>query len=114
MISWQRPRASGRGAACSHMPRLYGPECFRKGPSSRILDGFPRIAPLPPDAAQVDPVEEHHQVRRLDLHALGRRGRRRGREAERALLQPFVPHRVTVPVPVEDLDAIPTPTAKYE
>src|SRR3954454_12500671 len=89
MISWQRPRLSGSGAACSHMPTLYGHECFRKGPSSRILDGFSGIAPLPSDAAQVDPVEDHHQVRRLDLHALRRVLRRRGREAERALLEPL-------------------------
>jgi hypothetical protein len=44
---------------------------------------------LPPDAAEIDPVEEHHQVRRLDLHALGLRSRRRGWKAERALLQPL-------------------------
>src|SRR4051794_35431646 len=114
MTSWQRPRSSGSGAACSHIPKLYGPECFRKGPSSRILDGLSGVPSLPPDTPQVDPVEEHHQVRRLDLKALGLRGRRRGRKAERALLQPFVPHRVSVPVPVEDLDAIPAPAPKDE
>src|SRR3954451_18963522 len=114
MISWQRPRSSGSGAACSHMPRLYGHECFRKGPSWRIFDGFSGIASLPPDAAQVDPVEEHHQVRRLDLHALGLRNRRRGWKAERALLQPLVAHRVPVAIPVQDLDPITTTTAENE
>src|SRR3954451_554496 len=114
MISWQRPRSSGSGAACSHMPRLYGRECFRKGPSLRIFDGLSGVPSLPPDAPQVYPVEDHHQVYRLDLNALRLVRSRRGREAETAPFQTLVPQAVSVPVPPQDLDPIATTTAEDE
>src|SRR3954464_2858903 len=114
MISWQRSRPSGSGVLCSHMPGLYDQECFRKGPSSGIFDGIPGIASLPTDAAQVDPVEDHHQVRRLDLDPFRCAFHRRGREAEAAFFQPFVPKAISVPVPPQDLDPITATTPEDE
>ena len=90
------------------MPELYAPVRVRsKGlPPPRISGGLPLVASLAPDTAQVDPVEDHHQVRRLDLDALRPGCCRRGREAEAAFFQTFIPQAVSVPVPPKDFDAI--------
>jgi hypothetical protein len=83
------------------MPGLYGRERLRKGPSSEILDGFSGVSPLPADAAEIDPVKDHHQVRRLDFYALRRARRRCDREADRALLESLVPEGISIGVPIE-------------
>src|SRR5512135_716766 len=83
----------------------------KRGPRTKISCGLPLVPSLPPDAAQVDPVEDHHQVRRLDLHAL-RRVRRRGREAKGPAFQALVPVGQAVSIPVEDLDPIAAPVAE--
>jgi hypothetical protein len=61
---------------------------FEKGLLPQILGRLSFVAPLPPDAAQIDSVEDHHQIRCLDLDALLRLlCRSRGREAEAPSLQ---------------------------
>jgi hypothetical protein len=75
------------------------------------FDEFSGVAPLPSYAAETDPVEDHHQVRRLDLDMAGRLGRR-GREPEASSLQPLVPQDISIGIPIEDLDAIAAPAAE--
>jgi hypothetical protein len=66
------------------------------------IDGFSGVAQLPPDAAEIDPVEDHHQVRRLDLDMTGRLGRG-GREPEAPFFEPFVPKDISVGIPISIL-----------
>jgi hypothetical protein len=68
---------------------LYGRGRLRKGPSSRIPNGFSGVAALTPDGPEVDPVEDHHQVGRLDLDVRGPLRRCPRGEEEVAFFEPL-------------------------
>jgi hypothetical protein len=56
------------------------------------------------DGRQVDAAQEHGELRRLELDGGARSGLLG--ELKRSRLEPFVPDRQAVGVPVKDLDAI--------
>src|SRR5689334_21017721 len=81
-----------------------------------ILHGIPRSAggaePLPlPRALEVEAGEDHGQLRRLQLDALGPG---RGGHLERPGLEPLVPEGQAVAIEVEDLEAIPAAVDEEE
>src|SRR3954471_13235255 len=81
-----------------------------------IFRGIPASAgvaePLPlPRALEVDAGEDHGQLRRLQLDAVGPGG---GGHLERPGLEPLVPEGQAVAVEVEDLEAIPAAVDEEE
>jgi hypothetical protein len=58
----------------------------------------------PADPAEVDPVEQHRELRRVDLD--GHRGRVHVRELERAALEPLIDEDEAALVPQEDLQPV--------
>ena len=62
-------------------------------------------SPPPPRRIQIDAAEYQRQAGGLDLQAA--MVHPVGRELESSRFQPLLPDRVTVPVPVKDLQAIP-------
>src|SRR5437660_1314248 len=78
--------------------------------SADVGGGGELEAPLAARRAQVDPPEDGRHLGGRDLEALGRWRR----EAEAAAFQPLVPQRITITVPVEDLEAVAAAVAEDE
>jgi hypothetical protein len=70
--------------------------------SSRGL--WPAITFLPLDTGQINAVEDHGQVSRVNLEALAISTL--GRKTEAAFFEPLVPDGITVAVPVEQLEPV--------
>jgi len=82
-------------------------------PSARVSCRLAEVAGPPLEAIEVNPFQEHEQVRGFDRDA-GRLGLARDGEPEGPLLQSLVEDQVAVGVPVEDLDPVTTSIAEDE
>ena len=98
----------GRYCMRKHASDQWGqPEKFRK------LCGIADVAWSSLDALEIDAIEQHDQVGRVDRHA-GRFGFARSREPERAFFQTFVNDEKSIGIPEEQLDAIAATIPKNE
>src|SRR5262249_48019147 len=86
-------------------------------PCHANLSRRPMVALVPPHARKIDAVEQHGQLRGTQEQTVLAHGRPLTigrRQGEAPLLQPLVPDHVAVLVPVEKLDPVAAPRAKYE